>query len=251
MVRGNGSVEETVGRTRVNEGMDWGCWKEIGGDGDCKGVRVVKSGCVESWLHRCTGEFNAVLSQCRDKRIAHGFFDSKPGLASEVLSVMVAERPLAVEDITFEQSFTACPPFPQKRHRFWLKWHWCSCWVSLLSFLSLEERLELGFFWLALLELMFLVVLEVLELLELFLLLLLLFLFLLELGVLVLVVLVPLPLSLEHSGFGAFWSIPGHFGVAFPIMRINGLRLGKGVGFTNAGNFVLDSGQEPMVQLLV
>ena len=31
------------------------------------------------------------LSQCRDRRTAHGFFDSKLDLASEVLAVMVAE----------------------------------------------------------------------------------------------------------------------------------------------------------------
>ena len=57
----------------------------------------------------------------------------------------------------------------------------------------------MGFFWLALPELLFPVVLELLELPELFLLL---FLFLLELGAVVLLVLVPLPLSLEHLGFG-------------------------------------------------
>ena len=74
--------------------------------------------------------------------------------------------------------------------------------MSLLSFPSLDERSELGFFWLVLLllELLFPIVLELLELLELFLLLL--FLFLLELGVGVLLALVPLPLLLEHSGFG-------------------------------------------------
>ena len=37
-------------------------------------------------------------------------------------------------------------------------------------------------------------------------------------------------------------------------MRINGLgegtEFGEGVGFADAGNFVLDSGWEPMVQLL-
>ena len=82
----------------------------VRGNGDCKGVQIVKSGCVESWLHRCTGEFNAVLSQCGVKRTAHGFFDSKPDLALDVLSVMVVERPLAVEDIALEQSFTTCPP---------------------------------------------------------------------------------------------------------------------------------------------
>ena len=96
---------------------------------------------------------------------------------------------MAAEDVTLEQSFATCPPLLQKRHRFWLKWRWHSCWVSLPSFLSFEERSELGFFWLELLELTFPVVFEVLELPELFLLLLLL-------------VLVPLPLLLEHSGFG-------------------------------------------------
>ena len=77
MLRGNGGVEETVSGTGVNEGMDQGCWKEIKGNGDCKRVWVVKSRCVESWLRRCTSEFNTVLSWCRDKRTAHGFFDSE------------------------------------------------------------------------------------------------------------------------------------------------------------------------------
>ena len=120
MLRGNGGVEETVSGTGVNEGVDQSSQKEIRGNGDCKGVCVVKSGCIETWLHWCTSELNTVLSQCRDKRTAHGFFDSKPDLASEVLSMMVAGRPLAVEDIAFEQSFTTCLPFPQKRHRFCL-----------------------------------------------------------------------------------------------------------------------------------
>ena len=70
------------------------------------------------------------------------------------------------------------------------------------SFPSFKERPEFSFFWLELLELAFPVVFEVLELPELFLLLLL-FLFLSEFGVVLLFVLVPLPLSLEHSGFGA------------------------------------------------
>ena len=91
-------------------------------NGDHKGVWIVKSRCIESWLCQCTSEFNAVLRQCRDKRTAHGFFDSKLDMASEVLSMMVAEQPLAVEDVVFEQSFTTCPPFPQKRHMFWSKY---------------------------------------------------------------------------------------------------------------------------------
>ena len=188
--------------TGVYEGAYWSIWNMVRGNGDCKGVQIVKSGCVESWLHRCTGEFNTVLSQCGVKRTAHGFFDSEPDLASEVLSMMVVERPLAVEDIALEQSFATCLPLPQKRHRFWSKRHWCSCWVSLPSFPSFEERLEFDFFWLESLELVFPVVLEVLELPELVLLLLL-FLFLLESRVVLLFAVVRFPLSLERSGFGA------------------------------------------------
>ena len=127
MLRGNGSVKEAVSGTGVDEGADWSGQKEIRGNGDCKGVWVVKSRFIESWLHRCTSEFNAVLSWCRDKRTAHGFFDSKPDLALEVLSVTVGEQPLAVEEVAFEQSFTTGLPFLQKRHRFWLKWCWHSC----------------------------------------------------------------------------------------------------------------------------
>ena len=187
--------------TRVYEGADRSIWNMVGGNGDCKGVQIVKSRCIESWLHRCTSEFNTVLSRCRVKRTAHGFFDSEPDLALEVLSVMVAERPLAAEDIALEQSFATHPPLPQKRHRFWSKRRWRSCWVSLPSFPSFEERLEFGFFWLELPELVFPVVLEVPELPELVLLLL--FLFLLDFGVVLLTTVVPFPLSLEHLCFRA------------------------------------------------
>ena len=127
MLRGNGGVKEVVGRTRVNEGVDQGSQKKIRSKRDHKGVQIVKSRCIESWLHRCTSEFNTVLSQCRDKRTAHRFFDSMLDLALEVLSVMVAEQPLAAEEVTFQQSFTTCLPFPQKRHRFWSKQRWCFC----------------------------------------------------------------------------------------------------------------------------
>ena len=121
MLRGNGGVKEAVSGTRVNEGVDQNSQKEIGGNRDCKGVQVVKSRWVESWLCWCTSEFNAVLSWCRDKRTAHGFSDSEPDLALEVLSMMVVEQPLAAEEVAFEQSFTTCLPFSQKRHRFWSK----------------------------------------------------------------------------------------------------------------------------------
>ena len=66
--------------------MDWRIQNKVRGNRDYKGVQIVKSGCIESWLHRCTSEFNAVLSWCGDKRTAHRFFDSKLDLASEVLS---------------------------------------------------------------------------------------------------------------------------------------------------------------------
>ena len=156
MFRSDGGVKEAMSGTGVYEGMNLSICNKVRGNGDCKGVCIVKSRCIESWLHRCTGEFNAVLSQCRVKRTAHRFFDSKPDLASEVLSVTVAERPLAAEDVALEQPFATCPPIPQKRHRFWLKWHWRSCWVSLPSFPSFKERSEFSCFWLELLELMLL-----------------------------------------------------------------------------------------------
>ena len=89
MLRGYREVKETVGTSRVDKGADWCSWKDVGGNGDHKGVWIVKSGCIELWLHWCTSEFNAVLSWCRDKRTAYRFFDSKPDLASEVLSVLV------------------------------------------------------------------------------------------------------------------------------------------------------------------
>ena len=114
----------------------------------------------------------------------------------------VAQRPLAAEDVALEQSFTTCPPLPQKRHRFWSKRRWHSCWVSLLSFPNFEDRSEFSFFWLELPELMFPVVPEVPEFPELVLLLLL-FLFLSEFRVVLLFMVVPFPLLLEHSGFGA------------------------------------------------
>ena len=91
MFRSDRGVEEAVSGTRVYEGMDQSIWNKIRGNGDCKGVQVIKSGCIELWLYRCTSEFNEVLSQCGVKRTADGFFDSEPDLALEVLSMMVAE----------------------------------------------------------------------------------------------------------------------------------------------------------------
>ena len=62
-----------------------------------------------------------------------------------------------------------------------------------------------------------------------------------------------LALVIGALGLWSGQSFPGHFGVAFPITRIDGLGEGvefrEGVRFTDAGDLVLDSGWEPMVQL--
>ena len=54
-------------------------------------------------------------------------------------------------------------------------------------------------------------------------------------------------------GLRSSQSFSGHLGVAFPVTGIDGLGEGmefrEGVGFVDMGNFVLDSGQEPTVQL--
>ena len=118
MFRSDRGVKEAMSGTRVYEGVHQSIQNKVRGNRDHKGVWIVKSGCIESWLHRCTSDFNAVLSQCGVKRTAHGFFDCEPDSALEVLSMMVAERPLAAEDIALEQSFATCLPLPQKRHGF-------------------------------------------------------------------------------------------------------------------------------------
>ena len=87
-----------------------------------------------------------------------------PDLAWEFLSMAEVEQALVAEDITLEHSLVMCPVLPQNRQRFCSKWHCCSACVSLPSFLSFEERLGLGFFWLVLL-LPALALLELLELL--------------------------------------------------------------------------------------
>ena len=54
-------------------------------------------------------------------------------------------------------------------------------------------------------------------------------------------------------GLWSSQSFSGHFRAAFPITGIDGLgegmEFGEGVGFADVGNFILDLGQEPMVQL--
>ena len=62
-----------------------------------------------------------------------------------------------------------------------------------------------------------------------------------------------LALVIGALGLWSTQSFPGHFGAVFPITRIDGLskdaEFREGVGFTDAGNFILDSGREPTVQL--
>ena len=54
-------------------------------------------------------------------RTAHGFFDSMPDLALELLSVAVVEQALAVEEVALEHSLLMCPVLLQNRQRFCLK----------------------------------------------------------------------------------------------------------------------------------
>ena len=74
-----------------------------------------------------------------------------PDLASELLSVAEAEQALAVAEVALEHSLVVCPVLLQNRQRFCLKRRCRSACMSLLSFLSFEERLGLGDFWLVLL----------------------------------------------------------------------------------------------------
>ena len=56
-------------------------------------------------------------------------------------------------------------------------------------------------------------------------------------------------------GLWSGWSFSGYIGMSSPIMGVNGLgedgEFREGVGFSDAGDLVLDSGQKTMVELLV
>ena len=62
-----------------------------------------------------------------------------------------------------------------------------------------------------------------------------------------------LALVIGALGLWSTQSFPGHFGAVFKITRIDGLskdaEFREGVGFTDAGNFILDLGWEPTAQL--
>ena len=69
-----------------------------------------------------TGGWHSPLRDwCRVLRTAHGFFDSMPDLALELLSVAVVEQALAVEEVALEHSLLMCPVLLQNRQRFCLK----------------------------------------------------------------------------------------------------------------------------------
>ena len=77
-------------------------------------------------------------------RTAVDFFESVAGVASDFSSVLAAQAlAFKVEDKALEQSHAVCPLLPQKRQKLLSIHCCCSCWVSLLFFPSLEERLGL------------------------------------------------------------------------------------------------------------
>ena len=98
---------------------------------------------TEVKVHDCTKGYNTALLWCRTRRAAHWFFDSD-GLALDILSadLVSVEADQALTAITLWQSLATCPTLPQNMQRFCSKRRWCSCWVSLPSFPSFEERSE-------------------------------------------------------------------------------------------------------------
>ena len=72
-------------------------------------------------------------------------------LVSKLLSMVEVEQALVVAEVALEHFLEMCPVLPQNRQRFCSKRCCHSPCVSLLSFLSFEERSGLGFFWLVLL----------------------------------------------------------------------------------------------------
>ena len=121
-----------MGRARVHKSQnrDDRVGNEQRNEVDTEGLRVRKSRCVESELHICTVEFNAVLSLCRDLRTALYFsklleLEEK---ASLLLSEAVATWALALvaEVAALLQSLAMCPEPPQNMQRLFLK----QCWHS-------------------------------------------------------------------------------------------------------------------------
>ena len=70
--------------------------------GNEKGMRIRKSGCVESnWTRCCTGEFNATLSLCRVLGVALYFSEGFLEAATRVSAVAEAPWPLGETMVCF------------------------------------------------------------------------------------------------------------------------------------------------------
>ena len=70
--------------------------------GNEKGMRIRKSGCVESnWTHCCTGEFNVALSLCGVLGVALYFSEGFLEAAARVSAVAEAPQPLGETVVCF------------------------------------------------------------------------------------------------------------------------------------------------------
>ena len=80
-----------------------------------KGMRIRKSGCVESnWTRCCTGEFNATLSLCGVLGVALYFSEGFSEAAAGVSAVAEAPRPLGETMVCFlGQESSLWSPAPQ------------------------------------------------------------------------------------------------------------------------------------------
>ena len=83
--------------------------------GNEKGMRIRKSGCVESnWTRCCTGEFNAALSLCGVLGVALYFSEGFSEAAAGVSAVAEAPRPLGETMVCFlGQESSLWSPAPQ------------------------------------------------------------------------------------------------------------------------------------------
>ena len=104
-----------------------------------EGVRQ-KSGHIEFNLISSMERVNAVLYLCGGRTAVY-FFESVARVVSDFLLVLVAwALAFEAEDMALEQSRPTWLPLPQKRQKLLSICHCHSCWVSLPSFPSLEER---------------------------------------------------------------------------------------------------------------
>ena len=110
-----------MSRPRVDESSEWDFIKVIltkdqgRSKGNKKGMRIRKSGCVESNWTRCyTGEFNATLSLCGVLGVTLYFFEGFLEAAAGVSAVTKALWPLGETVVCFlEQESNLWSPAPQ------------------------------------------------------------------------------------------------------------------------------------------